>query len=201
MKKSKLIIIALIIISLLVGCTTNTPNENGEDNGTNNENNNIGQEPIVTDEIPDTFPQDLVPLYDVAKIEGVLAVGEDYHQAYYFSNSTRDDLLDKYRAFFQDKEVQIFENEYSYEVTGSVDGYKIRMYIMPYNQEDHNAITTNSQIEPPMDVESPTPTTEGSPTNGYETTVIIFISADKGPVQPLQPEAPEGTEENIEPTE
>ena len=86
MKKSKLIIIALLIISLLVGCTTNTPNENGEDNGTNNENNNIGQEPIVTDEIPDTFPQDLVPLYDVAKIEGVLAVGEDYHQAYYFSN-------------------------------------------------------------------------------------------------------------------
>lgn len=193
MKKSKLIIIGLLIISLLAGCTTNAPN----DNGTDNENKNIGQKPIVTDEIPETFPQDLVPLYDVAKVEGVLAVGEDYHQAYYFSNSTRDELLDKYREFFQDKEVQIFENEYSYEVIGSVDGYKIRMYIMPYNEEDHNAITTHSQVQAPLEVETPTPTTEGPPSKRYETTVIIFISRDRGPGQPLQPEVPEGTEENV----
>lgn len=201
MKKSKLIIIGLLIISLLAGCTTNSPNENEGNDGTNNENNNIGQQPIVTDKIPETFPEELVPLYDVSKIEGVLAVGDDYHQAYYFSNSTRDELLEKYREFFKDKEVQIFENEYSYELTGSVDGHKIRMYIMPYNQEDHNAITTHSQIEAPVEVESPTPTTEGSPNNEYETTVIIFISADKGPVQPLEPGAPEETQENVEPTE
>ncbi len=181
MKKFKILIIALLVLASLSGCTTNTPNNgNGTDNGQDKVNEEQAKEPIVSKEIPETFPEDLIPLYDVEEVEGVIAVGEDYHQAYYFSNSTREDLLEKYRAFFKDKEVQFFENDYSYELSGNVDGHKIRMYIMPYNEEDQNAVTTNSQIEAPAEVQSPTPITEEvGLEKRYNSTVIIFIYADR----------------------
>ncbi|TJX14525.1 hypothetical protein E9840_05490 [Tissierella creatinini] len=175
MKKIKLLIISFLVLALLSGCTTNTPNESGKDKV----NEEQEKEPIVTKEIPETFPKDLVPLYDVDEVEGVIAVGEDYHQAYYFSNSTREDLLEKYKEFFKDKEVQYFENDYSYELSGNVDGHKIRMYIMPYNEEDQNAVTTNSQIEASDQLQSSSPITEEvGLEKRYNSTVIIFIYID-----------------------
>lgn len=179
MKKKNLLIVTLIIISLLAGCT-NTPNTNttpDTNNGTDNvtENGDNAPKPVVSKEVPDSYPEDLVPLYEVAQVEGVITVGEDYHQAYYYSNMDRLELLEKYKEFFSNQDVQMFENEYSYELSGNVDGHKVRMYIMPFNEEDPNAVTTSSDIK---EEATETPSTTITEEKKYETTVIIFIYAD-----------------------
>jgi len=175
MKKKNLLIVTLIIISLLAGCTNTNPDTTPDtNNGTENGNNTPN--PVVSKEIPETYPQDLVPLYEVAEVEGVITVGEDYHQAYYYSNMDRAELLEKYKDFFSDQDIQVFENEYSYELSGNVDGHKVRMYIMPFNEEDPNAVTTTSDITEETTEKPSTTITEDKK---YATTVIIFIYADE----------------------
>lgn len=170
MKKKNLLTIILIIIFLMVGCTNTAPDTNkGIENDDNKPN------PVVTKEIPESYPENLVPLYEVAEIEGVITVGEDYHQAYYYSNMERVELLEKYKEFFSDQDVQVFENEYSYEFSGNIDGHKVRMYIMPFNEDDPNAVTTSSDIR---EEATETPSTTITEDKKYETTVIIFIYAD-----------------------
>ncbi len=178
MKRYSLLIIVILVISLMIGCTKVNPNPppvegNENNNGTGDNNGNTGEkEPVVSKEIPQSFPDELVPLYDVAEVQGVIQVGDDYHQAYFFSNTEREELVEKYREFYKNQEVQLFENEFSYELSGDVDGHKIRIYIMPYTEEDENAVTTNSTITAPVETTQP----RGGK---YQTTVIIFIYRDK----------------------
>jgi len=189
MKNKRFLIIALIIISLLAGCTngTNPDTNNGTENNTgtgtenntgtgtenntgtgtenNTGNNNTGSagdnmnknDPVVSKEIPTDFPEDIVPLYDVVDVEGVITVGSDYYQAYYYSDTEGSKLVERYKEFYKDKEVQVFENGSSYEVSGTVDGQKVRMYIMPYNQD-------------PTGMNSDTNTGTGTGTTGNGTT-------------------------------
>ena len=171
MKKKSFILITILIIALLVGCTTDTAPEQGNgvgnENETGDENVTEKPDPIVSKEVPDSFPEELVPLYEVEEVEGVIAVGEDYHQAYYFSNMEREELIEKYREFYKDKDVNIHENEFSYELSGDIDGHKIRMYIMPYNVDETAEDTAVDDT-----------TEENTTLNSYATTVIIFIYAD-----------------------
>lgn len=181
MKRIKILLITIIIITLLAGCNNATTpgTDNGTNNGTNDgtENgtedgtdNDTTPDPVVSKEIPESFPKELVTLYDVAEVDGVISVGEDYHQAYYYSDTERTALLEKYKEFFKDKDVNVFENDYSYELSGNVDGHKVRMYIMPYNEEDENAVTTTGDN---------TPTEVETTDTKYQTTVIIFIYIDE----------------------
>jgi hypothetical protein len=189
MKKSIINLIALIIVVVLfvTACTqSTTPDTNpNPDNNDSEGNIDIGKEDsIVTKEIPESFPEELVPLYEVDAVEGIISVGEDYHQAYFYSHTSREDILKMYEEFYADKDIQIFQNNFSYELSGNIDGHKIRMYIMPYNEEDTNAVTTSSQVTT-QEIEPETETTEApevitdNDNKRFATTVIIFIYAEE----------------------
>jgi hypothetical protein len=189
MKKSIINLIALIIVVVLfvTACTqSTTPDTNpNTDNNDSEGNIDIGKEDsIVTKEIPESFPEELVPLYEVDAVEGIISVGEDYHQAYFYSHTSREDILKMYEEFYADKDIQIFQNDFSYELSGNIDGHKIRMYIMPYNEEDTNAVTTSSQVTT-QEIEPETETTEApevitdNDNKRFATTVIIFIYAEE----------------------
>lgn len=167
MKKTSFILITVLIIALLVGCTTDTAPEQG------NGDENVVEKPapIVSKEIPDSFPEELVPLYEVTEVGGVITVGEELHHAYYFSNMEREELLEKYREFYKAKDVNIHESEFSYELSGDIDGHKMRMYIMPYNVDDITETTENITVDDT--------TEENTTLNSYATTVIIYIYADE----------------------
>lgn len=168
MKNKNLLIIILLISSLLVGCTTDKvpDKENGEENGVENgaENQNGKPDPVVSKEIPENYPEELVPLYGLTEVEGVITVGDDYYQAYYYSDQERTQLLEQFKEYLKDKEVEVFEQESLSELSGVVDGNTIRIYIMPYTNE--------STTEPSVT------TTEDPNTQTYNSTVIIFIYAN-----------------------
>ena len=163
MKNKSLLIIVLIMLSLLMGCTNNKvpDEEDGVENGAENQNK---PEPVVSKEIPENFPEELVPLYGVTEVEGVITVGDDYYQAYYYSDQDRTQLLEQFKEYYIDSEVEVFEQESLSELSGVVDGNTIRIYIMPYTNE--------STTEPSA------ATTEDPNTEKYNSTVIIFIYAN-----------------------
>lgn len=135
MKKRYLFLTTLLIMSILVACTPET---------TDPDNDTGKQEPVLTETIPKDFPEDLVPLYAVDKVEGVITVGRDYH-VYYFSNKDKKEIFDHYTEVFKDEDISPYENEFAYELRGSLDDFTLKMHILPSSEE------------------------------GYETTVILFL--------------------------
>lgn len=142
MKKLNIIIITLIILSLIVGCTTESGN-GGTNNGTSG--NETEQEapkpdPVVTKEVPESYPKDLVPLYGVETIEGIITQGDEYFQVYYTSDESKENVFEHYSNFFKEKNVEVFENEYLYEFRGTVDDMRLTMNILSPENTDKTSV-------------------------------------------------------------
>lgn len=160
MKKRYQLIILVLILSIISGCTSNNTPPNSDNSNQNNgqedsnglENDGNTPEAIVTEEIPETFPTETVPLYDADKIRGVVTTGEEYYQAYYYSLAERDVLLEKYKEFYKDNDFNVSENQSFYELSGTFEEFTVRMYLLPFDPEHEEDVTGD-----------------------YKTTVIVFV--------------------------
>lgn len=160
MKKRYRLIILVLILSIISGCTSSnnppSPDNSNQNNGQEDSNGlkDDGNTPeaIVTEEIPETFPTETVPLYDADKIRGVVTTGEEYYQAYYYSLAERDVLLEKYKEFYKDSGFNVSENQSFYELSGTFEEFTVRMYLLPFDPEHEENVTGD-----------------------YKTTVIVFV--------------------------
>ena len=136
MRKRYLFLSILLIVSMLIGCTPETTkpdNENSDQTDTKKE------EPLVTKTIPKDFPIDKVPLYEVESVDGVITVGKDYYQIYYFSNKDRREIFDHYKEVFADDKIEPYENEFAYELRGDIDDYKLKLHILPSTETEYQS--------------------------------------------------------------
>lgn len=137
MKKLNFIILIVLVLSLIIGCTPQTTKpEEKEDKDIVNSGDQK-PEPLLTKTTPEEFPEDIVPLYGVDRVERGIFAGEDYYQVYYYSNTEPKGIFEHYKSVFNDDdEIKSHENEKAYEFSGKKNNYNIKMHVVPSNEED-----------------------------------------------------------------
>jgi hypothetical protein len=140
MKKFNFFILIVLVLSLIIGCTPQTTKpEKKEDKDIVNSGEEK-PEPTVSKTVPEDFPEDIVPLYGVDKVEGSVVAGKDYFQVYYFSKLESKAIFDHYKEVFkEDDEIKNYENEKAYEFSGKKDKYNVRLHIVPSNEDDYKS--------------------------------------------------------------
>lgn len=140
MRKFNFIILIALVLSLIIGCTPQTTKpEKKEDKDIVN-SGDAKPEPTVSKSVPEDFPEDIVPLFGVDKVEGSVFAGKDYFQVLYFSKLEGKDIYNHYKEVFkEDDEIKNFEMEKAYEFSGKKDKYNLRLHIVPSNEDEYKS--------------------------------------------------------------
>lgn len=153
MRKYNFIILIILVLSLIVGCTPQTTKpEKKEDKDIIN-SGDAKPEPMLSKTTPEDFPEDIVPLYEVDRVERGIFAGEDYYQVYYYSNTEPRELFNQYKSFFRDDDIKSHEKINVYEFNGKKNNYNTKLHIIASNEENFKSTVmiilsgVNSDIE------------------------------------------------------
>jgi hypothetical protein len=137
MKKFNSILLIILVLSLVVGCTPQTTKpEKKEDKDIVNSGDSK-PEPMLSKTTPEDFPEDIVPLYAVDRVERGIFAGEDYYQVYYYSNTDPRELYDHYELLFSDDDdIKSHEKINAYEFNGKKNNYNVKLHIISSNEDD-----------------------------------------------------------------
>lgn len=140
MRKFNFFILIVLVLSLMIGCTPQTTKDEKKEDKDIVNSGDAKPEPSISKTVPEDFPEDIVPLYGVDKVEGSVVAGKDYYQVYYFSKLESKDIYDHYKEVFkEDDEIKNYENEKAYEFSGKRDKYNVRLHIVPSNEDEYKS--------------------------------------------------------------